>query len=269
MEAITFSRASLLAFLACKRRFQLRYLDKLSWPDLPFSTRQRSAIEQGQKFHQSVERFFLGLGVNEPDPADSELRLWWDRFKENVLPLPSGRALPELRLTVPVGGHFLTGRYDLVIIGDDGKQATVHIYDWKTSRPRTVSDLETEWQTRLYLAMLAESGNALGEDHVVIRPEQISLTYWYVTDPQIPRTLSYSEDKHRQNWTDIELVVSEINAGLKENDWPLTDNWSHCRTCAYGTYCGRFEGGAPEKMVSEDEIEYDVDSLLLFEPESP
>ena len=91
METITFSQASLVAFATCRRRFQLRYLERLSWPDLPLTVQQQTAIVQGQAFHQLIERFLLGLGQKTEAPFDDQLQLWWRRFRENMLPLTSGR----------------------------------------------------------------------------------------------------------------------------------------------------------------------------------
>jgi len=269
MDTLTFSQASLLAFLACKRRFQLRYLEKLTWPDLPLTSKQKAAIEQGQKFHQLVERQILGFREDVNDLADHQLKLWWQRFEQYFLPMPHGRALPELRLTVPIGSHFLTGRFDLVIVGFEKDQQVFNIYDWKTSHPRTVTDLQEDWQSKLYLAMLAEGGNALNPSGGPLLPSQITLTYWYVTDPQIPRTLHYSQKQHEQNWVEIQSVVDDIESCLNYGEWPLTDNWSHCRSCAFWSFCGRFEAGLPEKSISENEIEYSIDEMLLLEPDSP
>ena len=269
MDALTLSQARLLAFLTCRRRFQLRYLDQLSWPDIPLVPQQRSAVEQGQKFHQLLERFFLGLPINELDITDRQLRMWWKSFQEFVLPLPSGRALPELRLTVPIGRHFLTGRFDLVIIDSEKDQPLIHIYDWKTSRPRPMVELQDDWQSKLYLAMMAESKNALIKESGMLRPEQITLTYWYVADPQTARTITYSQKQHEQNWAEIQELMAEIESCLKTGLWPLTDNWSHCRSCTYWAYCGRFEAGTPQKVLAEELARYEVDPLPFLEPESP
>ncbi len=269
METVTFSQASLVTFATCRRRFQLRYLEQLSWPGLPLTPQQQTAIVQGQAFHQSIERFLLGLGEKAEALADDQLQLWWQRFRENMLPLPSGLVLPELQLTVPVGNHFLTGRFDLLIVRGEGAKTEIQVYDWKTSRPQTAKVLEETWQTKLYLALLAEGGDALLEKEDVVLADNISLTYWYVSAPQLPRTIKYSQEQHAQNWTEIELLVREIDACLQEELWPLTDNWSHCRSCAYWAYCGRFEAGLPEKQIAEAEIEYEIDPFQLIEPNSP
>ena len=269
MDTLTLSQARLLSFLTCRRRFQLRYLDQLSWPDLPLSPQQRTAVEQGQKFHQLLERFFLGLPVNESEISNRQLRIWWKRFEENLLPLPPGRSLPELRLTVPIGRHFLTGRFDLVNIISENDKPGAHIYDWKTSRPRPTGELQDEWQSKLYLAMMAESETALTGENRRLSPNHIKLTYWYVTDPQTPRTMTYSIEQHEQNWAEVEMLVDEINSRQKMNQWPLTDNWSHCRSCAYWAYCGRFEAGASREILAEELDQCDPDPVPFLEPEFP
>lgn len=269
METIVFSQASLLAFVACRRRFQLRYLDKVPWPDHPFSPSQRTAIETGQAFHQLLERFFLGLPINESTLADGQLQTWWRRFKENVLPLPPGKAIPELRLSVPVGAHFLIGRFDLVNIEGEAARPCIHIYDWKSSQPKTAAELEDEWQTKLYLAIAAESGRSLVQEGAEIHPERIRLTYWYATDPAAPRTIVYSADRHRQNWAELEGLIAAIETCFAANEWPLTDHWGHCRACTYATYCGRYETGSAPSLIAEDEVAYEFDPIAFIEPESP
>ena len=268
-KSLLLSQARLLAFLTCRRRFQLRFLEHLPWPEFPLEMSQRPAIEQGHKFHQLLERYFLGLPVDLFDIGDKQLRSWWRRFEQSDIALPDGRRLPELRLTVPAGSHFLIGRFDLVIIGSAAGYPFAHIYDWKTSRPRTVSELQAEWQTRLYLAMLAESGSSLTEDDSALHADQIALIYWYVDDPLEPRTITYSQEQHDLNWTKIEELVAEIDNCLQLDQWPLTDNWSHCRTCAYQAYCGRFEAGTARNVMAEKLSNIEVDPLPILDPESP
>ena len=117
--------------------------------------------------------------------------------------------------------------------------------------------------------MLAESGAALTEDDSSLHAAQIALTYWYVDDPLEPRTISYSQERHDQNWAEIGELVTKIDDCLKQEQWPLTDNWSHCRTCAYQAYCGRQEAGASVRVLAEETAGYDFELELLIEPETP
>ena len=117
--------------------------------------------------------------------------------------------------------------------------------------------------------MLAESGSALTADDSSLHAAQIALTYWYVDDPLEPRTISYSQEQHDQNWAEIKELVSEIDICLEQEQWPLTDNWSHCRKCAYQAYCGRQEAGSSARTLAEEALDYDFEIELFIEPESP
>jgi RecB family exonuclease len=173
--------------------------------------------------------------------------------------LPAGETHPERSLTVPIGEHVLNGRFDLLILSPD----TAHIFDWKTGRPHSEAELRQDWQTRLYLAMLAEGGAALGH---TLQPDQIAITYWYVNDPAEPRTIRYNLAWHKQNWADLQALVAQIDEALVQDTWPLTDDWSHCRQCAYQAYCGRQEAGETAPTESEEAAD---ETDLFLEPEIP
>lgn len=272
---LTLSRNQLHTFLICRRRFQLRYLERLPWPTTPLDPEQETAVARGQYFHQLLERHFLGLAV-APEMFDDDLvRQWWNSFRDTELALPQGRPLPELSLTVPVDGHLLTGRFDLLIVGEREGRPFAHVFDWKTSRPQAETTLRSDWQTRLYLALLAESGSALLPDERTFAPDDLAITYWYVGEPDRPRTVRYSSDWHAQNWAEIRAIVQQIDARSPEEIWPLTDDWSHCRVCAYQVICGRQEAAAAaapapvEAPLEEDDLPETADAALALEPETP
>ena len=265
-DSLILSRSNLLVFSTCHRRFQLRVLDRLPWPDLDLDLKQQTAVYQGQLFHQILERHFLGLPVVPSDIPNKQLRAWWESFERQGPPLPPGRRLPEIRLTVPVGSHYLVGRFDLLIIESDETSSRAHIFDWKTSKPRSLTDLQSDWQTRLYLAMIAESGDALVRDGPPLAADQITFTYWYADDPGSPRRIRYSAAEHEQNWRQILALVDEIDLCQEAGEWPLTEDWTRCRTCPYQAYCGRWEAGQYEVTIHEERPVYD---FSLLEPETP
>ena len=257
-ETLLLSRYKLETFLTCRRRFHLRFRRRLPWPDRPLDSHWATMRERGEQFHRLLERHFLGLPATAETVQDVAVRRWWSLFQSRVK-LPEGEAHPERSLTVPIGEHVLTGRFDLLIT--DGHNA--HIFDWKTGKPQNEADLRHEWQTRLYLALLAESGSALGQ---ALQPDRSAITYWYVDDPAAPRTIRYNQAWHAQNWADIQATVAQIDDALAQATWPLTDDWSRCRRCAYQTYCGRQEAGAA--IVDEpDELADEAD--LSLEPALP
>lgn len=260
------SRARLESFLACPRRFQLRYLRRLPWPPLPLDERSEETLARGQQYHQLLERHFLGLPVEPALIGDERVRHWWGAFQRSGLVLPPGRPLPELRLTIPVGEHLLHGRFDLLVVGEDNNQPTAHLFDWKTGKARPLAELRRDWQTRLYLAMLAQGGQALSADGQPISPQNITLTYWYASEPDAPRTIPYDATWHAQNWAEIGTLVAQLDAALTANDWPLTGNWELCRACGYQTYCGRQQAGSATPALDEDA---ELEEAWLLEPELP
>lgn len=268
-EPLLLDQTALATFETCLRRFQLRYLERLSWPSSPLDRAQSQAVERGSQFHLLAERHFLGLPVDSEGIDDDVVRDWWIRFANSDPGIPNGTRWPEHRLTIPIGNNFLSGRFDLLVLGEEDGQPFAHLFDWKTSRPRSVVELESEWQTRLYLALLAESGQALATSGQPLSADRISLTYWYAGEPDQPRVVTYSAAKHRQNWSRIQTLAAAIEAYDPDEIWPLTEDWSRCRACIYQTYCGRQEAGTANVFFAEEAAPYEVKPAILFEPQTP
>jgi PD-(D/E)XK nuclease superfamily len=261
------SRNKLTTFLACQRQFQLHYLERRAWPEAPLPEADEERLDRGQQFHQLVQRHFLGLSVEAAAIEDRTLRRWWLAFEQNKPELPGGRLLPELTLTIPIGSHLLHGRFDLLVIGEENGLPFAHIFDWKTGKPPDETTLRHDWQTRLYLAMLAEGGQALWANNPAIQPDHIAITYWYATAPDEPITIPYNHAWHERNWAELMALVAQIEAQLAQDGvWPLTDDWSLCRVCAYQALCGR--QGAGTAVILADE---ETDDFFAFhlEPELP
>lgn len=248
--SITFSRHKLATFLACQRRFQLRYLQEYPWPAEPQAAGGREATRRGEQFHRLLQRHFLGLKVPDPGVGDPELHRWWDTFRQEGPLLPAGERLPEVTLTVPVGRHLLTGRFDLLVLEEE----TVHIYDWKTTAPHPQAALRQNWQTRLYLALAVEGGSALYPGTRTVEPEQVALTYWFVRAPAESVTLRYDAETHKQNWAEIVDLLAQVDsAQAREEIWPLTTDVWTCVHCLYQVVCGRQEAVA--RLRQEGEVE--------------
>jgi hypothetical protein len=264
-DALLLSRPKLTTFLDCPRRFQLRYLRRLAWPGFFADTKAEEAMARGKQFHLLLERHFLGMDVPVTSIGDTAVSAWYQTFKHHNPVRQNGRYLPEHRLTVPIGSHLLLGRFDLLVVGEQDGQPFAHIYDWKTGRAKGAGELEQDWQTRLYLALLAEGGGALWGDGRSPHPDQISLTYWYVTEPDAPHAIRYTAARHSQNWAEIQAIVSQIDDHTQRDEWPLTADRSRCRRCAYQAYCGRQEKNAlPEEIASEEE-----ETAVPLEPALP
>jgi hypothetical protein len=233
-KSLTFTRTKLADYLACQRRFQLRYLEQRAWPIAPLAGPAEEALNLGQRFHLRLQRHFLNMPLTEELADDPQIRAWWRRFVDQGPSLPDGQRFIEYSLTVPIGRSQLTGRFDLLVFGDDG----ITLFDWKTEpRPRPAAVLSQDLQSRLYLALAVEGSGALGE---VISADQVRLIYWFVNDPTATVTIPYSQAQHMQNWATLLDLVADIEVQLTTQEtWPLTDDLAQCERCAYQAYCGR------------------------------
>ena len=282
-NSLTLSQQKLMTFLACQRRFYLRYRARLPWPERPLPAEQETAVSLGHQFHQLLERHFLGLPVDTTQLENGRLHQWWSQFQTHPPPLPAGLRLPEVGLTVPLPstnqpaadepGPLLVGRFDLVVLGQtEAGEPAIHMYDWKTGRPQSVADLRHSWQTRLYLALAAEGGGALFHRQNLdmgsraLSPAAIRLTYWYVHAPDEPRTIGYSQAEHEQTWAELTAVSAQIEAGIVAETavsvtptdlpatlWPKTDEWATCTFCAYQAYCGRHKPATDAPLPTPEE----------------
>lgn len=271
MTILTLSRPRLTDFQACRRRFELRYLDDLPWPTLPLDRAAAERGANGRLFHTLLERYFLGLDVAIDAATPAEVRhnwaafqAWWPGYAAADLALANGRYLPEMSLTVPVGNHLLRGRFDLLVVSADRR--AVHIFDWKTGRPRADDALRADWQTRLYLALIGQSGRALD---AAPTPANIRLTYWFSQEPEQPRTLRYSSTDHAQNWANISELVAAIDDSLRTDTWPLTPDINTCRGCPYQVFCDRVVARDPATAVIDDDLFWESQAPEALTDQTP
>lgn len=264
MEPLVLSRYKLNAFLACQRRFQLRYVTRLAWPTPPNTPSLTTAFERGERFHRMLEQHFLGLPVTLPAEADERFRRWWRAFEATPPAIPPGRRYPEMSLSVPLGEHLLFGRFDLLVLNE----TEAHIFDWKTERePRSAETLAGDLQTRLYLALIAEGSSALGRS---VPPEQIAITYWFANAPERSVSLTYDTPSHLRFWAELTAAVGRIERRLIAPTaiWPLTDNWEECAQCGYRAFCGRH---VPPVRLGESDLSVEEEERgeINLEPDAP
>ncbi len=250
----TFSQSSLQDYADCPRRFQLRYMDQLSWPAIdtePVVENERRQVE-GQIFHRLVQQYLLGVpSENLSRMANTpNLERWWNNFKREFGSL--GEFHPELILSAPIGNHRLVAKYDLVAVQDN--KAT--IYDWKTYAKRPRDEwMSARWQTRVYRALLIQAGAHLN-DSKPFEPEQIEMIYWYADFPSEPTKFKYDANQFKRDWAVIEKVVKEISSVM---EFPLTEDEKMCRFCVYRSYCNR---GAQAGQIDETQAEMESEAAF-------
>jgi len=282
----TFSQASLQDYVDCRRRFQLRYIQRVAWPALetePALENERS-MQQGAQFHRMLQQHLLGIPAERlSPPAGGDLGRWWEHYlawseSPTAFDRPPGSAChPEIvisaplrlaRATAPV--CRLLAKYDLIVAAPDGR---LTIYDWKTarSRPRRAWLLE-RLQTRLYLYLLARVGGflrpgspALAAGESPVLPEQIEMVYWFAEDPGNPERIAYHTDKFQRDEQYLSDLVAEISTApspLSQDAFPLTTHQERCQFCTYRSLCNR---GAKAGNLDDMEADEQEVPLLMFD----
>lgn len=200
------SQGQLNLLETCPPKFQQVYLEQLI---SPLSPEEQEKQMWGSQFHLLMQQRELGL------PIDSLLQS--DRQLQNSLNALV-KAVPEIFAfssetcreaehyrTLDFQGYLLTVVYDLLIANSYQAQ----ILDWKTYlQPANPVKLSRDWQTRLYLYILAETSD--------YSPEQISLTYWFVKLPQKPQSLTFKYDrqKHESTRQDLTRLLTQLDRWL-------------------------------------------------------
>jgi len=252
----TFSQSSLQDYADCPRRFQLRYIEQLSWPAVetePALENERRQ-QEGLLFHRLVQQRLIGLPAeklarlaNTPD-----LSRWWGNWQDFRSLADFGSLYPELSLSAPLGEHRLLAKYDLVAV-QPGKKA--FIYDWKTYHKRPRDEwMAVRLQTRVYRAMLIQAGAHLNNGQA-FAPEQIEMIYWYADFPAEPAHFPYTAAQYKRDWDALNSLVAEIAA---RRDFPLTANEEKCAYCPYRSYCNR---GAQAGLADDKDAETELESI--------
>jgi PD-(D/E)XK nuclease superfamily len=261
---IVYSAHNLQAFVDCERRFELQYLDRMTWPAVPASPPlvYEQLMADGRRFHQMVQQDLLGSPVLEPTAADREcVTTWWDNYgMYDPANEVAGRRFVEHMLvgTIGLSGPPLVAKYDLIVWTGD----VAVIFDWKTSprKPERLHLLE-RLQTRVYRYLLATAGSALtgGEP---IPPEAIQMVYWYAMHPENPELIAYDTETFTHDEQYLSELVDRIERRRAEGHFALTERVRTCQLCTYRSFCGR-GGVAGELTGSEADEDAGPDIDLL------
>jgi CRISPR/Cas system-associated exonuclease Cas4 (RecB family) len=255
-----FSQGSLQDYVDCPRRFQLRYVQRVTWPALqtePALENERH-LRMGAIFHRLVHQYLAGVPVEHiaRTVMDPDLGRWWHSYLEHgPVDLPQERC-PELTLSTPLKDHRLAARYDLLAI-DAGRRAV--IVDWKTSKRRlSRSWLAERLQTRVYLYVLIQAGTHLNAGRP-LEPEQVEMHYWFANFPNDPETFRYASGRYEEDEVYLVALIEEIE-GRGEEEFPLSEQEENCRFCRYRSLCRR------GSEAGEFDAVKDVDGFdLLFD----
>jgi len=246
----------------CPRQFQHTYLDGLGSPT---SLEQQERLSSGSRFHLLMQQRELGLPIDDLVKGDEQLQAWMNAFAiaatEILTPAVDGefRESEHCR-TLQVQEYLLTVIYDLFI----ARTNTCQILDWKTyPKPQDRRKLAKNWQTLLYMYVLAETSEYL--------PEQISMTYWFVQSDDKPQSLTfaYSNTLHQQTEKKLNSLLSQLTNWLKRYEigeqFPqVAEGSKTCNYCQFISRCVGRSTGRSDRNFEPDlsEQEYSTNTLL-------
>ena len=266
MHEFQFSQASLQDYLACPRRFQLRYIIRQPWPAQAAQPEDAFELhlQQGASLHRLIQQDFLGTPREKLTQLaqDQPLSTWWTRYLEySPADLPD-KKIPEVELSATIGENRLVGKFDLLAFEPGGRFVIV---DWKTERnPPRREQLVSRMQTVLYPFLLVEGGADYNRGEM-IDPAQVEMIYWFTELPQNPQSFLYDLETHQSNRSRLENLLAEIQ-DHQEEIFPLTRDELRCTYCNYRSLCKR--GSKAGSFVQIEGDPADIDPYFDLELET-
>jgi len=270
MQLTTLSQSSLQDYIDCGKRFELRYLERLSYPAVESepTLENEKHQQEGAYFHRMVQQYLVGVPAEQITKVANTVNLqrWWENFinakdLKGLTPLRSATGAPrgnltglypEATLSAPLGNFRLLAKYDLIAI-ENGKAT---IYDWKTYRKRPRNEwLSARMQTRVYRALLVNAGSHLNNG-TPFEPEQIEMVYWFADFPNEPARFAYTSAQYKRDWDTLVKLADEIE---NASSYPQTDDRMKCSYCPYRSYCDR---GVRAGTMDQAEAELEAEELF-------
>ena len=291
-KTFQFSASSLQDYVDCPRRFQLRYLLRVSWPAPeaePIAEQERHS-QLARNFHQLVHQHLLGLPIETLSASvqDPDLERWWQAYLAYTPSLRPFQAIPEVTLSTPVSGYRLMAQFDAILNKEhappdesvisvpQSQPPSLLIIDWKTYAHLPLRAwLAGRLQTRVYPFVLVEAGMSLfdrfpaRDKGSVVNPGQVEMRYWLAEYPQLPEVFVYNTGAYQADLAYLSALVTEITEHARRTSpalgsartfasdeiWSLTSDVHQCRFCNYRSLCGRGDtaGQLSEYVRDNDE----------------
>jgi hypothetical protein len=249
----------------CPRQFEYTFCDRLT---LPTVSAQQSKTQLGSEFHLLMHQRALGLPIEPILARSPQLNTWIQAMIQTAPELfqtdaNSWKESEHVRtLAIPQSGgsanenYLFTGIYDLLILQPE----RADIIDWKTyPLPKYKKDLDLDWQTRLYMYILAETSN--------YSPKQINFTYWFIQSNPQPKSvqIGYTLKQHRQTQVDLRVLLDKLTnwldlldtAALAEHrtngePFPQVEmSRGLCQCCHFAVRCNRQNLDPPASIAIE------------------
>jgi len=237
-QILRLSQGHLNLLAACPRKFQHSYLEQLN---TPLDPKHEEYQILGSRFHLLMQQREMGLPINNLLQADPQLQNWMTDFSKIAPEIfitnidnQTFRESEHYR-TLQIGDYLLTVIYDLLIADQNQAQ----ILDWKTyPQPPKSETLAQNWQTRLYMYVMAETGNYLLEN--------ISMTYWFVQSKGQTKKIKflYNEKEHQKTAEELHQLLNNLTKWIKDYEYNISlpqikESQKICESCQYAVRCQR------------------------------
>lgn len=234
------SQGHLNLLTVCPRKFQYSYLEQLNTPIDP----QKEEYQiLGSRFHLLMQQREMGLSIHNLLKANPQLANWMTDFTKIAPEIfttdinnhhhQTFRESEHYR-TLQIGDYLLTVIYDLLITDQNQAQ----ILDWKTyPQPPKREILAQNWQTKLYMYILAETSNYLSEN--------ISMTYWFVQSKGQTKNIkfTYNAQQHQKTAQELNQLLNNLTKWVRDYEdntpLPLKESDQICESCQFAVRCHR------------------------------
>jgi DNA helicase II / ATP-dependent DNA helicase PcrA len=199
----------------------------------------------GQRFgivvHQVLERYHAAGGESlgalldlfetswrrvgfREDPTERDLRVKARSALERYHARLHGDELEpvwfERQFSLRIGPHHLRGRVDRVDRLPGGEER-YELIDYKTSRPKSVEELDDDIQLSLYALAAREAW----------RVDAASRAYYYVLDDEIVRLPGRTDEER------VKATVLEVGEGIMSQRFEPTPSKAACSLCDFRIVC--------------------------------
>lgn len=221
------SQGDLSLLEICPSQFEKNYFQNIVQPR---HLKNQDKTQWGKSFHLLMQQYNLGLNIeslsSEHQALINEVKALIEKTKYIWFSSEIILREAEYQVNYRIDNYVFTVIYDLLVFYPD----KAIIIDWKTYRePQSKEKILNNWQTKLYLYVLAQKFN--------YSPEQIYFDYWFISSPQkIEKySIAYSNSFHQRIQEDLKVVLDKFD-DLITNFYPQNISFPHhdnCHQCPY------------------------------------
>jgi hypothetical protein len=223
MDKNTFNHDKFNTWEKCKRRYYLKYIKELKWPE------SEDNYRLGKSIHALIDYHLRGLKIDHLlKNADEDVKEHWE-FMQNLPIMSNDLIITEWAFNSRIGNtkYWINGRIDAVFY--DKAQNKYIIADWKTGQS-IPKDPENSFQSILYLYGFFKGHKDL---KLNLSHKDVAFQYIKTLDVNIPAPVLYSPEKEKEY---EQIFLSKINQMENEQHFEKKEPCP-LKNCQYAAIC--------------------------------